>query len=497
MYNYDNRFSIQIALLKHKEKVQPMPKKSKLSRSILFLILIVLLFMPSTGQASRLVSLIPGYDCYRDSQTVAQRVSVLQNNYPDLVQTRTIGNSFEQRPIQSIRITGSNPSVNKPRLILISGLRANAFAPVELHLGFIERLLSEYGIDPISSSILDFYEIYSVLIANPDGRLRAESQAQAGLEITWQNNTNPNYCASSPKGVALNTNFPFAWSESYSDPCNPNYQGPSAASEPETRAITSFLTDLVTDSKPSLLLHLDSYEDLIMTPYLYDGTAPNPNEYSLYTLANKLAYGTSADPVVGNGEFGLDRHGTLLDFAYGELELPSLAYNMGDRRAGGYTSDCWYFNEELLEPTLEALNRAALAGFSAYQSPFGPETVIEKVQIKGNTIQIEGFSDDYSFYKQMGNDYTSVKRLTWSVGVPPWHPQAEVGEVSSLAPVQGFPFRSTFRLVLPFSELEPGEYLLHLQAWDEAGAGQTSKPGLVASVWIEVPELRYLPLLIK
>jgi hypothetical protein len=452
---------------------------------------------PLQAETTNINSTIPGFDCYRDSQSIDQRLNELRIAYPDLVQISEIGTSVEGRAIKLIKISKENGEQNKPRLILISGLRGNSFAPVEINLLFLESLLKNYEQDATANFLLNFIEIYSVVIANPDGRLRAEAQARAGEAITWENNANPNYCASFDNGVRLNLNFPYQWSSGNTDPCSPDFPGSSAASEPETQALLAFLSQLANDFNPSLLLHLDSYQNKFLTPYLYDNSVPSPHAEDLFMLANKLAYETEAIPVVGNGDNDFESHGTLLDYAYGELELPALSFRMGTQQSGGHTPACWYFNDYLKQATLQALTRAALASFDPYQLAYGPETVLEAQTSELDHIDLRGFSDDYSFYKENITDYSSVDRLTWSLNFPPGHPQALVRVVDSMEPLPDFPFRSTFQLAMPYSEIENRRHLLCFQAWDTPTQTSESRPGLYSCHFIKESEFSFFPLLFK
>lgn len=474
-----------------------MPKLNAFSKTLLCLLVLLSLFIIQLPLAVQAATNIPGFDCYRDSQSITLRLQELAIQHPNLVQLEPIGESFEERALQMLRIGKAQPEFEKPRLILISGLRANSFAPVEINLRFVEGLLENYGTDPTTTWILDYHDIYSLVVANPDGRLLAEGQATAQEPITWENNANTSYCEVKSVGVGLNFNFPYAWSAGNPDPCSPNYSGLSAASEPETQAIVNFLNASSLDTNPALLLQLDSFNNLVLTPFRYDELAPNPLQLELNTLANKLAYGTQANPLPGVGEYNLDMHGTLVDFAYGELQIPALAFNMGTTESGGHATVCWYFNDYLLQPTLNALKRAAIASFSAYELPFGPETVVEEIDYLSKQLRVDGFSDDFTFFKDESVAFSSVLKLNWSVDLPPWHPQAVVRQVPALVQDPTFGFLSTFSLSLFYQDLPAGHHIFYLQAWDTAVGDSPSRPGLVSSIYIDVPDIKYVPLIFK
>lgn len=464
----------------------------------LFISIILVLFLSPfpDSRASQSSSTIPGFDCYRTSETIQQTVQILHSTYPNLVQLTNIGASFEGQPIQLIKLGNQSTQNDKPRLVLISGLRANSFAPVEINLQFIENLLTTYGENPSSTWILDFTEVYAILLANPDGRLRAELQAEAGQQVTWQNNTNLSYCSSNPTGVRLNHNFPFEWSVGNPDPCSESFHGPSAGSEPETQALKSFLESLADNPNPTLLLHLDSYENSIITPYQYDEDIPNPHVQDLFILANKLAYDTWANPLAAN-QSSFEIPGNLLDYAFWELDIPGLTYKLGTFQSGEHATACWYFTDYLLGQTKNALLRAAHASPSAYSLGHGPETEILTTNSSLLSISFEGHSNDFSFYKNFVSNYSSVEKMTWSADLPPWHPQAGIRMVTDLITDPEFPFMSSFSLTIPYTDLDPGKHLLFFQGWDSAEAGSQSKPGFVASTFIEVPNLQFIPLIRK
>ena len=157
-----------------------MPKRIQITKLLISIILVLFLSPFTDSIASQSSSTIPGFDCYRTSETIQQTVQTLHSTYPNLVELIDIGASFEGQPIQLIKLGNKTTQNDTSRLVLISGLRANSFAPVEINLQFIEDLLTTYGENPSSTWILDFTEVYAILLANPDGRLRAELQAEAG-----------------------------------------------------------------------------------------------------------------------------------------------------------------------------------------------------------------------------------------------------------------------------------------------------------------------------
>lgn len=473
-----------------------MTKKSVLF-SLLLSLGVVIFSSFSTIQAEyQPQSTIPNFDCYRDSASISQSLQTLSSEYPGLVQLSTIGYSTEDQPIQSLKITNQSINTYKPRLVLLSGLRANAFAPVELNLRFAEQLLADYDEKTDSAWMVDHFELHIILLANPDGRIRAESQALAGLNITWQNNTN-NACSSQDIGVCLNHNFPYDWISSDVGPCDPAYSGETAASEPETQAIIAYLQDLANQPEPILLLHLDSYENEILSPFLSNPTAENPHLNDLYTLAEKIAYNTLSVPIPQGETSHHPSYGTLVDYAYGTLAIPSLVFKMGDFRSGGYTSFCGYFDEILVENNIAALYRALNISADPYHQAYGPDIEIENVHQGISSITIEGSANDYLTWFEGADVYSEVKNVQFSIDLPPWHPDAILYPITDLTRDSLSNWISRFTLDIDYSFFLPGNHRIFFQAWDTEDNENPSNPGLVSVVEIFIPYQQFLPIMIS
>ncbi|MDY0124641.1 MAG: M14 family zinc carboxypeptidase [Anaerolineaceae bacterium] len=472
-----------------------MTKKSVLF-SLLLSLGVVIFSSFSTIQAEyQPQTAIPDFPCYRDSASISQSLQNLISEYPGLVQLSTIGNSWEGKPIQFLKITNQSIDTYKPRLILISGLRGNAFAPVELSVRFAEQLLANYDEKTDSAWMVDHFELHLILLSNPDGRAKAEDQALAGADITWQNNTN-NACSNQDIGVRLNHNFPYDWLASETGPCDPAYSGSSAASEIETQAIMTYLENLANQPGPILLLHLDSYQNEILSPFLSNPTAENPHLNDLYTLAEKIAYNTLSVPIPQGDPGHQPSYGTLIDYAYGTLDIPSLAFSMGDEYAGGYTSFCWYFDEILVENNITALYRALNISADPYHQAYGPDIEIENVNHTISSITIQGSADDYSTWHDGADVYSEVKNVQFSIDLPPWHPDATLFPIIDLMRDSQSDWISQFTLDIDCSSISPGYHRIFFQAWDTEDNGNPSNPGLVSVVEIFIPYQQFLPIMI-
>ncbi|NLZ27144.1 MAG: zinc carboxypeptidase, partial [Chloroflexi bacterium] len=195
-------------------------RNSGLLLVVLFFIFTALLFSKSEINAQSVT--VPGFSCYRSLNTIYARAAQLETQYPQFVSIIDIGDSWRKTHLGNdqgydlfaLKIKNNTMPEPKPSLILVSGLKANAFAPVEINLRFAEFLLSERETDNTINYLLNNFSIHFIFIANPDGRAIAESLADGNgnpLDITWTKNANPSGCSNGNGGVSLERNFTYQW----------------------------------------------------------------------------------------------------------------------------------------------------------------------------------------------------------------------------------------------------------------------------------------------
>ena len=458
-----------------------MKKTLKFLQILLVFILFSLIPANAVQSAFQTQNSIPSFPCYRNLAAINQSLQNLKSIYPDLVNLKEISSSWEGQAIYSIEITNKSINETKPRLVLVSGLRANAFAPVELSLRFAERILANYGNSTEDSWILDYLELDIIVLANPDGRSKAEHQASQNLEVSWQNNLH-NSCQTKDLGVRLNLNFPFEWRESDDGACDPAYSGESPLSEPETQAIVSYLQDLKAEDDRILLLDLDAFGNEMLSPYRFDASADNDYIDQLYTIGKKISYKSLSEPYRQHETHHQATFGTLVDYAFGELEIPALVFSMGNAETGSYATKCWYFEENLLEPNLAVLKQALRLSVAPYQRAYGPDIEIESFDYQENGITISGRADDFTKWYNGADQFTSIKRIEYSLDLPTWHPQAEIFSVTKINQNPVYSFSASFELDLPFEGLTEGKHRIYFQAWDEESEFSASQPGIVSAV---------------
>jgi zinc carboxypeptidase len=154
---------------------------------------------------------------------ICQKMDELEKKYPDLVQSQNIGKTVEGRNITAL-IAGHG----KKDIALIGAIHAGEAGPA-LMLSLIENFLAE------NSKLLKNISILAVPVVNLD-QYQREVQG-----VPWYLRVNSN-------GVDLNRNFPADWDEiglgyglDTSEPDSGTYRGLFPASEPEVKAVMSFL----------------------------------------------------------------------------------------------------------------------------------------------------------------------------------------------------------------------------------------------------------------
>ena len=465
----------------------------------LFSIFLLFSFIGISPASSAKESVFPEpYECYRPYEAVTTRMEELTAQYPDLARLQTIGQSFEGRPIQVLQLGRQAGTDTKPRLVLVSGLQANALASVELNLRFAESLLDSYGEDANVNWLLDQVEIHLIMVANPDGRLFAEMQTLNGDIPTWTKNKNSYECANDSGGVALGNNFSYAWASASTNACVPVFSGPSAASEPETQAIQTYL-ELTLSQNPerSLVIDLQSNYDQLLTPFLYSKAVDNPLEDELYLLANKLTYGNHAIPVRGNSPTFLVITGNLTDYAFGQLHAPALRFNLGPNLAGGDTTQCWYFNDYLSPEGIVSLTRAAYLAADPLSQAQGPEIVFAENEQDDYSVRISGQADDMFFYKKWPdqNDYSAIHHVSFSLDTLPWQSDTGFTEVDWSQPLPDAPYMMNFDHTFQLMELSPGKHTVYFQAWDTNASGEAGHSGMINAIELNVPYFTFIPIL--
>jgi carboxypeptidase T len=438
----------------------------------------------------------PGYPCYRTLDETYSSMYDLALAYPHFVKLIDIGDSWEKTQpggeegydLTVMKLTNDEIIGTKPVLFLMGAIHARELVTAETVLRFAEYLLSNYGIDPDITWLLNYFEIHLYPQANPDGRKQTEIEE-------WRKNTDNDDGCNDPYnwGVDLNRNSSFEWGVvGYSPfPCDWTYLGPDAASEPEVQAFENYLRSIfedqrgpgVSDPAPldasGLFISLHSYSELILWPWGYTyQDAPNHNQ--LQTLGRKLAYFNQYIPKQAYDLYPTS--GTSDEFAYGELGIAAFTIEMGT----AFYQGCTDFENTIFPDNLKVLMIAAKSAQKPFQAPSGPEVyaveVTPPITDKGVNVVIEAQVDDTRFSQVSGAEPIQVIiEARYSIDTPPW--MTDINDFLPLSAVDGSYDESieAVHATLATSEISVGKHQLFIQAKDAAGNW-----GLVSSEFFEL-----------
>jgi hypothetical protein len=214
---------------------------------------------------------------------------------PNLVKLVTLGRSHQGRDIIALKVTNGArgvPDGSRPAVLYSSLQHAREWISGEVNRRLLHHFINRWKADdPEIKSVLRNTELWFVVVANPDGY-----QFSFDHERLWRKNTRDNNGDGQitiGDGVDPNRNFDEHWGYdnegSSPNPADETYRGPSAASEPETRAMQG----LINKVKPRFQSNLHSFGEWLLYPQGWQvGTldADNP----LYVALG----GTDANPAI-------------------------------------------------------------------------------------------------------------------------------------------------------------------------------------------------------
>ncbi|HPX66023.1 MAG TPA: M14 family zinc carboxypeptidase [Anaerolineaceae bacterium] len=439
---------------------------------------------------------MPGYPCFRTVDEMYARTAELASLYPDLVEIIDIGDSWQKinsggtagYDIEVLLITNkNNPETPKSDTFYMSNIHAREWAPPEVNLRLAEFLLENYGQNPDITWMLDYNRVHMVIVSNPDGRLIDEG----GSNRMQRKNYNTNHCPGqygnyNQTGVDLNRNYPFAWG-SGSNQCDLTYPGLSGNSEPETQAITAYLSTIFEDQRgpgendpapadtTGMFMDLHSYSELILYPwgYTYDN-APNHNQ--LKTVSYKLAYYNNYKPQKSTRLYAT--LGSTDDFVYGEFGVPAFCVEMGVT----FHESCSRFESEIWPDNQQTLLRGIKLARRPYMDSYGPEVTFNSIPANpvnpAQPMIVNVHIDDtlHSSYEG-GIPSQNIVAYRYSFDKPSWIEGANPVTVNRNI---GKP-KSDVMFSVDVSHLSPGKHTIFVEGKDADGNW-----GIPTAAWFTV-----------
>ncbi len=230
------------------------------------------------------------YFSYKQTIEFLEKAS---QDYPDLIKIQSIGNTWEERPIMLATISLDVKNADKKPALLYTGtIHAREWIGIELANSFIQYIIDNYKFNPKLQEALTQNTLYIVPCLNPDGFEYSRTHFSF-----WRKNRRKNSDGSF--GVDLNRNFGVRF-KARSDQSSNTYGGPSAFSEPETRAIRDFVAQ-----RPNITVSLDyhSQGNVFFPAHKFDHEA-EIDTTDLNTLCANMAF--EIEKVTGR-KYGIHR----------------------------------------------------------------------------------------------------------------------------------------------------------------------------------------------
>jgi hypothetical protein len=254
---------------------------------------------------------------YRTLSEIELVMDSIATTHPLIVKPKwSIGQTTLGRDVWVMKVS-DNPLVdeNEPEIYYFAAVHAREVITPEVLIYFLHYLMSNYGIDPQVTYLVDNREMFFTLCVNPDGYAYNELIEPGGGGM-WRKNRRNNGDGSF--GVDLNRNYGYEWgydnigSSPYT--YDETYRGPSAFSEPETQV----MRDFITSRHFTTTISYHSSGNLFLYPYGYANVSTPDND--VFAIMGDSATAVNGyDPE--RSYFFYPTNGTTDDWGYGEQTL--------------------------------------------------------------------------------------------------------------------------------------------------------------------------------
>lgn len=191
----------------------------------------------------------------------------------------SIGHTHNGRDIFAVHINRTPPRPDKRQVYVQSLIHAREWISGAV-VQYICREIASAPMGTLGEGV-DDTEFVVVPVVNPDGYVYSWQSNRM-----WRKNRSPTFFNA---GVDLNRNFDDHWSAANAFPFSDAYQGPSPASEPETKAIQQYYAGL---SNVVGAIDMHCFSQLLLYPYGWTRVAPkNAEDYRMLGAAMTKAFG--------------------------------------------------------------------------------------------------------------------------------------------------------------------------------------------------------------
>lgn len=266
-------------------------------------------------------------DIYRTMKNLASQYSHMS--------IINVGESFEGRELLVAKF--STGSGKKPSIFINGGHHAREWIASASVVWVLNEFATSRKTSNDVKSMLCKFDVYLMPVINVDGYAYTHASRSNRL---WRK-TRSTHGSSSCVGTDPNRNWDmhFAGEGTSSNPCSDIYHGPHAFSEPETKAVSAFLTKLKSYQRLTAYYDIHAFSQMWFIPYAYTRNAV-PDDYD--ELERVARVGAAALQTVNGLRFQVGTAASLLypaaggvdDWAKGELKV-KYSYCLELRPSGG------------------------------------------------------------------------------------------------------------------------------------------------------------------
>jgi murein tripeptide amidase MpaA len=267
------------------------------------------------------------FTAFHPLDEIEQFIFDLEDANPGLVDVFQYGETWLDRPMYAMRISGADDPSSKPGVLYLSCQHSREWITPPMTLYLANYLVSHYDTDPEITDLVDNLDWIFVPIANPDGYVFTWD-----ADRMWRKNRHG-------EGVDLNRNWDYEWGGegSSGSPSSPTYRGPFPFSEPESQA----LRDLIQDN-PNILVSIDyhSFSQLVLWPWGYtDDLTPDHDLFNFLgqTMSHQIedVYGLYYEPgTIYSTIYPVS--GGAKDWIYGERDIIGFGWELRDTGQFGF-----------------------------------------------------------------------------------------------------------------------------------------------------------------
>ncbi|WP_196444661.1 M14 family metallopeptidase [Planomonospora sp. ID67723] len=235
------------------------------------------------------------FKTYGGAGGIREQIVTAANAKPEIAKVVDFGTTVKGQRLTAIKLTKNARKLrdgSRKATLYLAAQHAREWITPEMVRRLLLHYLNGYGTDPEITKLVDTTELWFVPVANPDGYDHSFTEGNR----LWRKNLRDNDGdgqTTSADGVDLNRNFGYKWGYdnegSSPNPVSLTYRGPSAQSEPETRA----LDDLTRRVRFTYLMNYHSAAQLLLYGIGWQQATPSPDD-----LIFEALLGDDATPAV-------------------------------------------------------------------------------------------------------------------------------------------------------------------------------------------------------